>query len=234
MSCRSDNFDDLTILRNKQTCAAARLSAEIGAEVVRIMRERRAHGLPTYRLAQIGNALGPQLRELERLNGRRLVDIVQDDLGYEIVVSACQPGAPFVRTDGLAPPPVPRRRIPDELWLAFTTPLPARMTRDFLRDARRHRDSGEAVSPAADCVPIPRPLIHPAPQRHLFDAVARTIQDWAGHHQVTWSDPAPRDRSLGMVVRSLPLARQRSSRRPFGNGPRDVALAPTVDTAVFL
>ncbi|WP_062015766.1 hypothetical protein [Aureimonas sp. AU4] len=192
----------LTIAEGASDGDASRLSAWIAREIGRIMRERAAHGLPTYRLAQLGNALGPELRRLERLTGRRLADIVREDCGYEIVVPADRPDAPFV-TLGDALPPRPRVRVPEGVWRAFTTALPAGMTRRFVVAAARHVDADERAPSFPGGVPVPARLIHPAPPRHLFDAVASTIGIWADAHRIGWPEamPAPPPPRLPTLAR---------------------------------
>lgn len=230
MPGRGRHFDTLTI--PEAACdspAAQRLATSIAAEIERIMGERRAHNLRSYPLSQIGNALGPQLRELEHLTGRRLADIVRHDLGYEIAVCADRPNAPFIRTERLAAPPVRRRRVPDGLWQAFTTALPTSMTRSFAVSVGMHRDREGPSKPSTDCVPIPRDLILPAPPRHLFDAVAQTIQSWTQAHQIGWPEVVARPPSQGPAVPLVWVARPRAPAPPFRRPPREFAASPVAE-----
>lgn len=213
-----EHFDRLTVSGNTEADAAARLAASIAAEIERIMRERMAYGFPTYRLAQVGNALGPELRRLERLTGRRLADIVREDLGYAIVVAPERPDAPFIGVDADAPAPPRRSRIPAGLWQAFTTALPPRMTRVFAVADGAHRDGERPETGAAGLVPVSRHLIHPAPPRHLFDAVSQTILAWAEANGIDWPAEA-----VPQAAAAPPawIGRHRADALPFRRRPGD-------------
>lgn len=184
-----NNFGHLTNGLTSSRDVGCTLSAKIAARVSDMIRERTAHGLSTFWLAQAGSVLGPELRRLEDLTGRRLIDIVREDLGYDVRSAPNAPHAPFIVLATDATPPTRRQRVPEALWRAFTTPLSAGCVRVFSMSDGCHRDVRRSECLSTHDPIIPRALIHPVPPKHLYDAVAASVRAWLAALPVVSREP---------------------------------------------